>query len=175
MGFEMFRFVFIVLLFNGPVSAVAAENNFLSLQCSVVAGFGGELCFAKTASPHGPFDDVVFYRRTEQGELYLLSSQITGGSAFAGFDFSDKGRYMWVSWADEGHPYFSFYKTEAFLDDGEDAKTLSILSVYGFENFKSFTDEGMVIYTLEQGESEACQNKPCTYRFDLNDLVKNNR
>ena len=152
------------------VNVEASEDDRgLSFECTAIPGYKDKICFVITASPHGQFDDVVFYRKTADGELFLLSSQRTGGSAFAGVGFSDQGNYMWVSWADEGHPYFSFYKTDTFLNDGEHAESLSILSVYGFESFVSFTDDGKVLYTFDDGVTQECLQDPCVNSFYINE------
>ena len=163
-------------MFSLPVNALAATDiPSLPLSCVVITNNTNQICFITTTSPYGPYDELVMYHRTVQGELFLLGSEQGSVATFGGIGFSEGGRYMWTSWAEEGHPSFSFYKTQDFLAAGMNTHSLMILNVYGFDEFVSFTDEGKVSYTRMQSSTEECEKKACLYHFDLNNKRKGSK
>jgi hypothetical protein len=132
----------------------------LPFQCTPIPTQPDQLCVIVTLSPHGPFDDVVFYRRPSQGDLILLGSHKGEVATFGGVGFSRGGRYLWISWAEEGHPYFIFYPTETFLSDGLSAKSVGLVSDYYFDEFVSFKDDRQVVYALRDDAMEKCPPQP---------------
>ena len=157
----------------------------LPLQCRSTPAQSDQLCIIRTDSPYGPYDDVVFYRLDKNGDATLLGSQRGEVATFGGFEFSTGGIFMWLSWAEEGHPHFEFYRTKEFMTDGISANALKVLSDYYFNSFEKFTVTGEVVYTLDDGAYENCDKsgegasyeidpktmeKRCVKKFSLNEL-----
>ena len=164
-------FVFICVIFlNVSMQVKSAEPVAglpLSLNCFPIPIHKDQLCTVKTISPYGPYDDVVFYRKTEQNELFLLGNQKGGVATFAGIGFSEQGVYMWISWAEEGHPSFGFYKTAIFLEGGLATEMLDSLDDYAFDEFVGFSDDGKVSYSRQKSMTDDCSHKPCIYNLYL--------
>jgi len=159
MLFSSFRAIFryTPLLFSLPIITMAASNTgTLPLDCSVIPAQTDQLCVAVTGSTSGPYDDVVIYRKKADGSLFLLGSHQGGVGTFNGFGFSDGGRFMWESWAEEGHPYFLFYRTDHYLSEGKNTKSLNVLNEYYLEYFHQFTDTGKVAYALREDAFGKC-------------------
>ena len=172
------------LLFN--FSALAEQEPLpksLPLECSDIPTRQDKICFIETESPYGPYDDVVFYHMNKNGSVFLLGSQSGDVATFGGFDFSPSGIYMWLEWAEEGHPHFEFFKTSTFINNGTSAESLQILGDYYFTGFEKFSDTGEVIYSLDDGAFEDCDKagkdvsykinpetseKYCIKRFNIN-------
>jgi|GEM_PF-1043595 hypothetical protein len=128
----------------------------LPLECRNIAGFNDQLCFIRTESIFGPYDDVVFYRINSTGQVIFLGSESNAVTTFGGLEFSEAGKYMWLSWAEEGHPHFEFYLTRDFLDNGTHARVLEVIGDYYFGQFVKFSDEGIVTYSLSDDFTECC-------------------
>lgn len=136
---------------------VAPQTN-LPLECAPIPKHTEQLCVGITPTPYGPFDDVVIYSKTIDGQLTLLESIRNQVGVFAGMGFSNGGRLMWVSWAEEGHGSFAFYDTQHYLAEGSDAKPLGQLSDYHLDHLYSFTDDGVVAYMTDEDSSQGCAN-----------------
>ena len=176
--------LFFLSLFNLTAQAKPEPlPQSLPLECSNIPGKKDKLCVIQTQSPYGPYDEVVFYHMKKNGAVFLLGSQSGGVATFGGFDFSTTGVYMWVGWAEEGHPHFEFYQTSKFIENGTRAKALEILGDYYFTGFEKFSDTGEVIYSLDDGAFEDCDKagkdvsykinpetseKYCIKRFNIN-------
>jgi len=139
-----------------PQVVLAESTVNLQLICQSIPAQKDQLCTAVTESPTGPFDDVVIYRKTSDGTLVLLGSHRQGVGTFIGLGFSQGGLYMWESWAEEGHPYFRFYRTKDYLSDGEATKNVGVISEYQFLHIEKFTDDGLLAYSLNEGAYEKC-------------------
>lgn len=170
MELKMFKYTFTILLFLSlQVNAAdMAIKNSLPLICTVMPSIGQPLCYVRTGSPYGPYDDIVFYRIDKYAEAILLGSQSGGVAVFGGFDFSPRGQFMWLSWAEEGHPYFEFYRTTDFLEKGIKSKTLKVLSDYYFESFVQFNENGDVVYSLSVNSIENCADTGKGARVSIN-------
>ena len=156
----MYKFIFSVLLFlTMQVNATEpVKKQSLPLVCAAIPSQAEQLCYIRTNSSYGPYDDIVFYKLDKYEEVVLLGSQSGGVATFVGFDFSIGGLYMWVSWAEEGHPYFEFYRTNEFLENGVKSQSLKVLGDYYFENFENFGEDGQIIYALTEGSFENCSD-----------------
>jgi len=160
-----------LLLLTSNFAALAKHEQLkksLPLECHKIPNHNEHLCFIVTQNPDGPFDDIVFYRMDKSGGIALLGSKIGEGDNFGGFDFSNGGKYMWLSWAEEGHPHFEFYRTSEFLINGTETKALKVLSDYYFDDFKSFTDDGEVIYLLADDAYENCDKAGQGISYQIN-------
>ncbi|RDH84500.1 MAG: hypothetical protein DIZ80_03200 [endosymbiont of Galathealinum brachiosum] len=156
----MYKFILVGLLFLSIQANATKPVKKLSLPlvCATIPSIEEQLCYSSTNSSYGPYDDVVFYKIDKYGEEVLLGSQSGGVATFGGFDFSLGGRYMWVSWAEEGHPFFEFYRTNDFLENGIKSKSLEVLGDYYFEQFTQFSENGNVAYSLTEGAFENCKD-----------------
>lgn len=147
----------LLLLYNYTAKAEPEQlKRSLPLECRKIPTKDEHLCFIETQSPYGPYDDVVFYRMDKAGDVALLGSQAGEVATFGGVDFSTGGTFMWISWAEEGHPHFVFYSTSEFMINGINSKTLNILGDYYFDGFEKFTDAGEVVYLLSDDAYENC-------------------
>ena len=150
------KFSVLFTFLSTPYLAQATSPTTLPLDCTAVPAHTDQLCVATTSSPYGPYDDVAIYRKTKDAELILLGSHRGGVGTFGGFGFSKGGRLMWESWAEEGHPYFSFYKTSYYLSEGDGATSLALLNEYEFDHIRYFTDNGKFVYALNEDAFETC-------------------
>ncbi len=156
----MFKYTFTILFFLSlQVSAADIDKkNSLPLICTVIPSIEQQLCYVRTGSSYGPYDDIVFYKLDKYGDVILLGSQSGGVAVFGGFGFSAGGKFMLLSWSEEGHPYFEFYRTGDFLEKGIKSRVLKVLSDYYFESFEKFNENGEVVYSLSVGSIESCAN-----------------
>lgn len=157
------------LSFNFTVKAGQEPlKKSLPLECSIIPVRNEYLCFIETQSPYGPYDDVVFYHMDKNGDLALLGSQAGEVATFGGIGFSTGGAFMWISWAEEGHPHFEFYHTAKFINNGINTKVLNVLGDYYFDGFEKFTDKGEVIYRLNDDAYEDCNKagKDVSYKIE---------
>jgi len=139
-------FAFIALMPNAVQAEPTIVNDRLTVQCHKIANKQEQICYTQTPNPNGPFDDVVLYVKDIYEELHLLNSEKDTSSTFGGFDFTPNGEYMWLSWAEEGHPYFIFYKTSDFLEQGFNTKALSSFEDLKLDGIYSFTSAGVFNY-----------------------------
>ena len=150
-------------------------NRSLPLECSKIPDKNTHLCFIQTQSPYGPYDDVVFYRMDKSGDVTLLGSQSGGVATFGGVDFSTRGAYMWLSWAEEGHPHFEFYRTRDFIDTGLSANIIKVLGDYYFDGFEKFSDAGEVVYRLADGAYEDCDRAVENFSYEIDPKTSEKR
>ncbi len=123
------------------------KNDNLSLKCTMLPRSIDSICYSVSVSPNGPYDDVDIYHKTHKGKLILLSHNTGGVATFNGIGFSPSGRYMWESWADEGHPYYVFYLTSYYLVYGSKVNAIKILDDYYLDEAITLTDNGEFIYS----------------------------
>jgi hypothetical protein len=146
-----------VLLFSMTVNAqpnVILQN--LDLTCHKIPKQQQQLCYAKIRSPYGPYDDVVLYRKNDDDQLFLLGLQNGTVSTYGGVGFSTGGLWMWSSWAEEGHPYFVFYKTRDFIEEGFNAIGISSFGDLIFDGIYSFKDTGEFRYYVYSEQHKNC-------------------
>jgi len=128
----------------------------LELNCIAIPNNNNQLCSVETESQYGPFDDVVFYKRDEEGYLFLLGSQKSYGQTFGSIEFSENGKYLYLSWAEEGHPQFHFYLTSKFLEGGIKADIIKHFEDYYLFYIQRLTDEGKLTYLADQQTINNC-------------------
>lgn len=141
-----------LLLLTSPAYAELS----LPLECESVPRSSDQLCVIRTESPYGPYDQVAYYHLDKNQRAYLLGSENGGVGTFAGFGFSDSGEYVWLGWAEEGHPHFLFYRTRQFIDNGINTEGLAVIGDYEFQEFLTFSDTGLVRYAIDE---ESCRYK----------------
>jgi len=130
-----------------------AQENSLELKCFSIPKSKKELCTSQTINAYIPYEDTTFYLKKE-GDFYFIDVFLADMTSFGSFDFSDGGKYMYISFSEEGHEYFVFYKTKEFLSQGHKAKSLAILNEYNFKEFSHFEDSGKVSYFMYTKEKE---------------------
>lgn len=178
MNYKNLIFV-LLLVFTGNLYAAEKpqaqvdKGRSLPLECDAIADSQEMLCITKTESAYGPFDDVIFYHLDKMGAVTFLGSHSDAISTFAGFGFSSGGKYLWISWAEEGHPYFEFYRTIDFIKQGTKASMHYILHDYYFMQFESFTDAGIVTYSQIEDNSE--DRTIDEEKLNSNNIVPTNR
>ena len=148
-------------------AATAAQQPGLALDCQHIPQQNIQLCVVRTDSALGPFDDVVLYRYSSSQGMTMLESYQSQTSTFTGVGFSDGGRYMWLSWADEGHPYYLIYNTRDFLNNAHETKSIKTVGDYYLEDIVSFTDQGVLSYTLSDGAQQNCPTSPGRPNFKI--------
>ncbi len=173
----LFNAFIFIHLFNSTLVLASSESKTqqvtLPLECTSAENFNEQLCFISTESPFGPFDDIVFYKISKSGDIVYLSSESHGNTTFGGFGFSEGSKYLWISWAEEGHPLFYFHLTSDFLANGSKAIVLDVISDYYFEQFEQFSESGEVIYLLSEDFTECCTEKGKHSEFLINPLTGN--
>lgn len=82
------------------------------------------------------------------------------------------GHNLYIAYADEGHPYFIFYRTDKFMND--EAATLAQTSVYKVDSIEAFDDEGNITYTISEcfdedpeGESTNAKKVQCEFHYNI--------
>lgn len=145
----------LILLIAMLSSSIVIASPF-PLTCHAIPQHTDKLCLVITEGALGPFDDAAIYRQNARGHWTLLHTYKDDVSTFDDLGFSKDGKLMWMSWAEEGHPTLSFYRTEDYLT-GE-AKALDILDEYGFVDLIELTNQGQVIYTVMQEDGMRCPN-----------------
>lgn len=135
------------------------ESGALSLSCTAIPTSAESICVLVTDSPNGPFDDVDIYHQTGKGRRILLSQNAGGVATFNGIGFSANGEYTWESWSEEGHPYYTFYRTAYYLVNGGQDESIQTLDDYYFDAVKAFTANGEFIYShTNNDDPENCQD-----------------
>lgn len=135
----------LLLLLTLQLSYGAAQQP--PLECYPIPKHQDQLCVVTTQSPHGPWDQVVYYRSKPGQGLTLLGVDKGGVATFGGIEFSTEGRYLMLSWAEEGHPQFTFYETQGFLN-GNTKTSIGFYEQYHFDHIDYFGDEGIVVIGL---------------------------
>ncbi|MDH5356136.1 MAG: hypothetical protein OEY09_16965 [Gammaproteobacteria bacterium] len=151
-------YLFLIFSLFGFNSSFGSADITLTATCENVPQSSDQLCHIITESPWGPFDDVAFYRLSDSGSAFLLAAYSGGGGIYNGTGYSEGGGFMWLSFAEEGHPYFIFYRTQDFLEVGQHADSIATLGDYYFEDFRTFADSGEVTYFVSTDEDAICED-----------------
>jgi len=148
--------IFTTLLFF-LFNPVQAENT-SDITCSQAPGHLLKLCW--TANQNFKSGMLLYtntvYIQDEQKRLRLHIRDKDSISALTHIGFSDNGLLMYIESADEGHPYFTFYKTVNYLGYGKRAKSLATLDDYFLDTIKGFTAEGLFIYSRSRTTDAKC-------------------
>jgi hypothetical protein len=108
--------------------------------------------------------------------LKVLTSNLNIESSFGEIVFSPKGKYLYITYADEGHPYFVFYDTHKFIQDDKNAQIAQLFE-YKLDVIDEFYDNGEVVYSLsdcpdseEQSDSATVNTgeaENCLIRYNI--------
>ncbi len=128
-------------------------------NCKIIPHSTDSLCAVEHIHYEGVLmSSVKFYLIRGEQKLQLNTHQTNNSiSSFGGFAFSDNGKYLYLSWADEGHPYFIFFDTDKFIHEQENAGVGHGFEDYYLYQIISFTDQGDFVYQLMTASNEQCQ------------------
>jgi hypothetical protein len=100
---------------------------------------------------------VTFFIKDEKGDINVLNNlEDSGSSSFSHFKFSDNGKYLYVSFADEGHPFFVFFDTQKFIHNDKEPEVGEVFEEYYLDHIESFYDNGDFVFSLREGTIFAC-------------------
>jgi len=180
----------IILLLFILVNPVQAD-----ITCNQIPKHPLKLCWSASQN----FDSGILlytntvYIQNEQKHLRLHAREKDTITALTHIGFSNDGLLMYIEYADEGHPYFTFYKTVNYLGNNKQVNSLATLDDYFMDTIKAFTAEGVFIYSRTRTREAKCAdvsgyvfNKklkqkfkknsglgPCYKVFRLNSKIKN--
>jgi hypothetical protein len=163
--------------------SASIENHFLANedfdQCLAVPNQSGILICINT---HHQVDIGVpitvsqYYLVSKHITFNELTNNVNSESSFGHLVFSPNGKYMYISYADEGHPYFIFYDTDKFINDDKDAE-LAQVSQYRVESIDEFYDNGDIVYSLnncvESEQAPASENLETESCMFYNNITSN--
>jgi hypothetical protein len=89
-------------------------------------------------------NDVVFYRRDGEQQLTLLRAEHGDVAVIWLHGFSTGGKYTIIGEAEEGHPSFGIYLTDAYLSSSATVMPVAVISDYFIASLESLNDNGMV-------------------------------
>jgi len=100
---------------------------------------------------------VTFFIKDDNGDINVLSNlEDSGSSSFSHFDFSENGKYLYVTFADEGHPFFVFFDTQKFINNDKNPQVGELFEEYFLDHIESFYDNGDIVYALREGTITGC-------------------
>lgn len=127
--------------------AIVSATVNLALECKAIPHSAEQICVAATPAEFNAVDDVVFYRRSADHYLSLLSVEFGDVAVIWLHSFSAGGKYTVVGHAEEGHPSFVIYTTADFLSPNKELKPVAVISDYFIASLDSLDDSGMADVT----------------------------
>jgi hypothetical protein len=70
--------------------------------------------------------------------------------------FSENGKYVYLVFTDEGHPFFVFWDTQKLINNEPDAQVGEVFEEYFLDHIESFYDNGDFVYVLREGTITGC-------------------
>jgi hypothetical protein len=125
------------------INVTAEDIDSIPITCYKIPENTVQLCTVETNSSFGPVNDVVFYKRDQEGLLTYLRAQKAEVAVIFIAGFSTGGKLTIIGEADEGHPSFIIYKTKALLDSERSAQPVGILSDYYLREITKLADNGV--------------------------------
>lgn len=107
------------------------------------------ICAVVTLQRDQPFQDAAYYLLRDETLHRITSTPDNSVGTFAGMGFINEGRFFWIGWADEGHPYFDIYESHAFMESPE-ARSLFQVALYGLEHVDSVQPDGTVVVAINR-------------------------
>lgn len=120
-----------------------SQHLALPLECKTIPTRHEQICVATTQAKLNPVNDVVFYHRDAQQQLTLLQAKHGDIALMWLHGFSTGGKYTIMGEAEEGHPSFIIYLTEAYLSNASTVKPVAVISDYFIASLESLDDNGM--------------------------------
>ncbi|GAA6186613.1 MULTISPECIES: hypothetical protein [Alteromonadaceae] len=156
-----------------PTNGIAAAD-LMSLECQIVPQKNLEICSLSTQAEHFPVNDLILYKR-EKGHLPVLIEVIKGDVAISWFwGFSTQGKYSVMSFAEEGHPYFVVFETEAFLQTEQRPTAIAVVSDYFLESLIELQDDGTAVFAYSGSRQTASDGGECVdAQYDNQSLNEN--
>jgi len=100
---------------------------------------------------------VTFFVKNEHGDIRVLNDLVNAGNAsFSHFEFSENGKYLYITFADEGHPFFVFFDTQKFINDDKNAEVGEVFEEYFLDHIESFYDNGDFVFAINEGTITGC-------------------
>lgn len=100
---------------------------------------------------------VTFFIKDEQGNIQVFNNSVdSGNSSFSHFNFSEYGKYMYIVFTDEGHPFFVFFDTLKFINNDKDDQVGEVFEEYYLDHIENFYDNGDIVFALMEGIVEGC-------------------
>lgn len=100
---------------------------------------------------------VTFFIKDEQGDIKVLNDLVdSGNSSFSHFNFSEKGKYLYITFTDEGHPFFVFFDTLKFINNEKEDQVGEVFEEYFLDHIESFYDNGDFVFALSEGAITGC-------------------
>jgi len=100
---------------------------------------------------------VTFFIKDENGAIRVLNDLVNAGNAsFSHFEFSEYGKYLYITFADEGHPFFVFFDTQKFINDDKNAEVGEVFEEYFLDHIESFYDNGDFVFAINEGTITGC-------------------
>lgn len=124
-----------------PAEVSAIVN--LPLECTSIPTRKDQICVASTQAKLNPVNDVVFYHRDALQQLTLLHAKHGDVALMWLHGFSIGGKYTIIGVAEEGHPSFIIYLTDAYLSKASTAQPVAVISDYFIGSLASLDDNGI--------------------------------
>lgn len=151
--------------------------NELFQQCITLAiNKAQQLCISTHNSEQGlPITIATFFQVNNNGPIQVLTHHINKSSSFGKVQFSNDGKYLYVMYADEGHPYFVFYDTSKFIQNDPTAQIYQ-LNEYGISHIEQINDNGDVIFSRidclddtfhTASKPQVTNNANCQYKLNI--------
>lgn len=135
-----------------------------------------QLCINSHDSVQGlPITIATFFRVQQNAPIQELTHYINESSAFGEVKFSNNGKYLYIMYADEGHPYFVFYNTSKFIENDPTAQIYQ-LNEYGISHIEQMNDNGDVIFSSidcldntfhTATKLQVTNNASCQYKLNI--------
>lgn len=122
---------------------LASQRLALPLECKTIPTRQDQICVATTQAKLNPVNDVVLYHRDKQQQLTLLRAEHGDVALMWLHGFSTRGKYTIMGEAEEGHPSFIIYLTDAYLSNASTVKPVAVISDYFIASLESLDDNGM--------------------------------
>ena len=145
-----------------------SQHLALPLECKTIATRQDQICVATTQAKLNPVNDVVFYHRDAQQQLTLLSAKHGDVALVWLHGFSTGGKYTIMGEAEEGHPSFIIYLTDAYLSNASTVKPVAVISNYFIASLESLDDNGMAeIRFLDSNGCDEPEASGCNAVIDI--------
>lgn len=170
----------ILLLCSIALSACAThKESSAPLECHAIPNRDISLCTLSSSVENSAANDIVFYKRNSFGTLTYLEAR-KGDIAVTWLQgFSGGGALTVIATAEEGHPSFSIYRTDDFLNPDGRRQPVAHIGQYEIDAIHALSDSGRAIVSFyHQGRTpETClprdpdtlldDSERCLIRLDL--------
>lgn len=149
------------------------------ISCEDIPNNKNKLCVISKANEinHYLFD-TAFFVKTVDDNYKILENFNSFESSFGYIGFSPEGTYLYVVFAEEGHPFFIFFQTDLFLKNSKDAQVGKVLDDYYLSHVEKLYDDGRFVYQRRINDIESCEvvkrgaddTEYCQVTYDIKDV-----